>query len=210
MDAIIMAGGFGSRLGMGEKPCVKLLEKPLISYVIDALQEAKGVDHIFVAVSPTTLKTASYVQQVYGNNISTIMTAGGNYVGDMIFAVKEADVNEPVIIIMADLPLLRGKHIDYVIDEYNKCEKPAMSVFSPLSICKNLSLRPDTVFNWAGELIVPCGVNIINGKYIDQEQEYESLITKDPAFAININHVEDLQKCKEILTDKIEVNYQPL
>ena len=32
MDAIVMAGGFGQRLGMGEKPCVELLGKPLISY----------------------------------------------------------------------------------------------------------------------------------------------------------------------------------
>ena len=36
-----MAGGFGQRLGMGEKPCVELLGKPLISYVIDTLRAAK-------------------------------------------------------------------------------------------------------------------------------------------------------------------------
>ena len=54
MDAIIMAGGLGSRLGMGEKPCVNILHKPLITYVIDALQEASGIDKIYVAVSPAT------------------------------------------------------------------------------------------------------------------------------------------------------------
>lgn len=205
MDAIIMAGGLGSRLGMGEKPYVKLLDKPLIDYVIKALQDSKGIDEIYVAVSPNVSKTETHIRQRYNNTVKIIMTGGGNYVGDMIFAVKEANINEPVMVIMADLPLLNGDHIDYVINEYKNCNKPAMSVFSPLNICKTLSLRPDTVFNWNGELIVPCGVNIIDGKNIEQEQEYESLLTQEPAFAININHAEDLQKCKDILTERIQL-----
>ncbi|MBC7085869.1 MAG: NTP transferase domain-containing protein [Methanomethylovorans sp.] len=199
MDAIIMAGGLGSRLGMGEKPCVRLLNKPLITYVIDALEEASRIDKIYVAVSPATPQTESFLQKNYNGKVKTIMTGGGNYVGDMIHAVKEAAINVPVLIIMADLPLLEGKHIDYVIEEYEKCGKPAMSVFSPLSICKGLSVRPDTVFNWGGELIVPCGVNIIDGNNIEEEQEYESLVSKDIAFALNINRAEDLVKCKDII-----------
>lgn len=203
MDAIIMAGGLGSRLGMGEKPCVTLLDKPLITYVIDALHEASGIDKVFVAVSPATPLTQSFLQKKYNGEVRTIMTGGGNYVGDMIYAVKEAGIYSPVLIIMADLPLLKGKHIDYVIEEYKKCGKPAMSVFSPLSVCKGLCVRPDTVFNWAGELIVPCGVNIIDGSNIEQEQEYESLVSQESAFALNINRVEDLQKCKEIIEERL-------
>lgn len=202
MDAIIMAGGLGSRLGMGEKPCVSLLDKPLITYVIDALHGSSGIDKVYVAVSPATPLTQSFLQRKYNGTVRTIMTGGGNYVGDMIYAVKEAAINEPVLIIMSDLPLLNGKHIDYVIEEYRKCGKPAMSVFSPLAICKELSVRPDTVFNWKGELIVPCGVNIIDGSNIEQEQDYESLISQDTAFALNINRAEDLRRCKEIIEQR--------
>jgi len=118
MDAIIMAGGLGSRLGMGEKPCVSLLDKPLITYVIDALHEASGIDKVYVAVSPATPLTQSFLKKKYNGEVRSIMTGGGNYVGDMIYAVKEAAINAPVMIIMADLPLLNGKHIDYVIEEY--------------------------------------------------------------------------------------------
>ncbi|WP_214044918.1 NTP transferase domain-containing protein [Methanomethylovorans sp.] len=203
MDAIIMAGGLGSRLGMGEKPCVSLLDKPLITYVIDALHGSSGIDKVYVAVSPATPLTQSFLQRKYNGTVRTIMTSGGNYVGDMIYAVKEAAINEPVLIIMSDLPLLNGKHIDYVIEEYKKCGKPAMSVFSPLAICKELSVRPDTVFNWEGELIVPCGVNIIDGSNIEQEQDYESLICQDTAFALNINRAEDLRRCKEIIEQRL-------
>lgn len=203
MDAIIMAGGLGSRLGMGEKPCVSLLDKPLITYVVDALHESSGIDRIYVAVSPATPLTQSFLEKNYNDKVRTIMTGGGNYVGDMIYAVKEAAINAPVLIIMADLPLLKGKHIDHVIEEYKKCGKPAMSVFSPLAVCKGLSVRPDTVFNWEGELIVPCGVNIIDGSNIEQEQEYESLVSQDAAFALNINRAEDLRRCKEIIEQRL-------
>jgi adenosylcobinamide-phosphate guanylyltransferase len=203
MDAIIMAGGLGSRLGMGEKPCVSLLDKPLITYVIDALHEASGIDEVYVAVSPATPLTQSFLKKKYNGEVRSIMTGGGNYVGDMIYAVKEAAINAPVMIIMADLPLLNGKHIDYVIEEYEKCGKPAMSVFSPLAVCKGLSVRPDTVFNWGGELIVPSGVNIIDGSNIEQEQDYESLVSQEAAFALNINRAEDLHKCKEIIEQRL-------
>ncbi len=203
MDAIIMAGGLGSRLGMGEKPCVTLLDKPLITYVIDALNASSGIDKVYVAVSPATPLTQSFLQKKYNGEVRAIMTGGGNYVGDMIYAVKEAAINSPVLIIMADLPLLKGKHIDYVIEEYTKCGKPAMSVFSPLSVCKGLSVRPDTVFNWGGELIVPSGVNIIDGSNIEQEQDYESLVSQEIAFALNINRAEDLCRCKEIIEQRL-------
>ncbi len=61
MDAIVMAGGFGQRLGMGgEKPCVELLGKPLITYVIDNLRASKNIDRVFVAVSPVTPENRNY------------------------------------------------------------------------------------------------------------------------------------------------------
>ncbi len=37
MDAIVMAGGMGKRLGKDEKPLTLLLGKPLISYVLHTL-----------------------------------------------------------------------------------------------------------------------------------------------------------------------------
>jgi adenosylcobinamide-phosphate guanylyltransferase len=83
MDAIVMAGGFGQRLGMGEKPCVELLGKPLIAYVIDTLRASKGIDRVFVAVSPVTPKTEIMIHERYKGEVRVIRTFGGNYVGDM-------------------------------------------------------------------------------------------------------------------------------
>ena len=200
MDAIVMAGGLGKRLGMGEKPCIEVMGKPLISYVVDALEKAENIGRIFVAVSPATPNTETVVSNYYGDRIKVIRTAGGNYVGDMVYAVESAGIVEPFLIIMSDLPLIRPELIDYIVSKYEKCGKPAMSVHVPISVCKDLGIRPDTVFNRDGNLIVPTGVNILDGKDIHKEQEDFNLILEIPELALNINTVDDLKQCKKLLT----------
>jgi len=199
MDAIVMAGGFGQRLGMGEKPCVELLGKPLISYVIDTLRAAKEIDKVFVAVSPVTPKTEIMLQERYNGEVRVIRTFGGNYVGDMIFAVETAETNGPVMIIMSDLPLINPDLIDSVIEKYRESGTPALSVYVPINVCKGIGIRPDTVFNKDGKLIVPVGINILDGCQIRNEQEDFNLILENSKLAINVNTVEDLQRCRDLL-----------
>lgn len=199
MDAIVMAGGFGQRLGMGEKPCVELLGKPLISYVIDTLRDAKEIDRVFVAVSPVTPKTEIMLQERYRGEVRVIRTFGGNYVGDMIYAVETAQTTGPVMIIMSDLPLIKPELIDSVIEKYREAGTPALSVYVPINVCKGIGIRPDTVFNKDGKLIVPAGINILDSTQIRHEQADHNLILEDPRIAINVNTVEDLQRCKDLL-----------
>ncbi len=199
MDAIVMAGGFGQRLGMGEKPCVELLGKPLISYVIDTLRAAKEIDRVFVAVSPVTPKTEVMLQERYKGEVRVIRTFGGNYVGDMIYAVETAQSTGPVMIIMSDLPLLNPELIDSVIEKYREAGTPALSVYVPINVCKGIGIRPDTVFNKDGKLIVPVGINILDSNQIRSEQEDFNLILENPKIAFNVNTVEDLQRCKDLL-----------
>lgn len=199
MDAIVMAGGFGQRLGMGEKPCVEILGKPLITYVIDNLRASKNIDRVFVAVSPVTPKTEIMIQERYKGEVQVIRTFGGNYVGDMIHAVETANTTGPVMIIMSDLPLVNPELIDSVIDKYREEGKPALSVYVPINVFKGTGTRPDTVFNKDGKLIVPAGVNILDSSQIRNEQEDFNLILDNPRLAINVNTVKDLQRCKDLL-----------
>jgi adenosylcobinamide-phosphate guanylyltransferase len=199
MDAFIMAGGQGLRLGMGEKPCVDILGKPMICYVVDALEESESIGDVYVTVSPFTPHTEEVVQNFYEGDVKTIDTAGDNYVGDMVYAVEQAKVAEPLMVIMSDLPLITAGLIDSIVKEYYRCGKPSMSVFIPLSLCKKVGLRPDTVFNWSGNLIVPTGINILDGSKIREEQEYYNYLLEDPEVALNVNTAEDLQRCTDIL-----------
>lgn len=194
-----MAGGQGLRLGMGEKPCVELLGKPLISYVIDSLERSSYIERIFVAVSPSTPNTEKFVNETYGDHIQAINTNGDNYVGDMVYAVESSNIREPVMIIMSDLPMVTPKLIDSIIEAYQDCDSSSMSVFVPISLCKKVGIRPDTVFNWEGNLIVPAGINILDGKFINEEQEYHNYMLDDPEIALNINTVDDMKRCEDLL-----------
>jgi len=201
-----MAGGQGLRLGMGEKPCVELLGKPLISYVIDSLERSSYIERIFVAVSPSTPNTEELVRESYGDHIQAINTDGDNYVGDMVYAVESSNIKEPVMIIMSDLPMVTPKLLDSIIEAYQDCGKSSMSVFVPISLCKKVGLRPDTVFNWEGNLIVPAGINILDGKFINEEQEYHNYMLDDPEIALNINTVDDMKRCEDLLMKNLFSN----
>jgi adenosylcobinamide-phosphate guanylyltransferase len=199
MDAIVMAGGLGQRLGMGEKPCVELLGKPLITYVIDTLRASKNIDRIFVVVSPVTPKTEIMIHERYKGEVQVIRAFGGNYVGDMVYAVETAKTVGPVMVIMSDLPLINPELINLVIEKYKEEGKPALSVYVPINVCKGTGVRPDTVFNKDGKLIVPAGINILDSSQIQSEQEDFNLILDNPKLAINVNTAKDLQHCKELL-----------
>ena len=117
----------------------------------------------------------------------------------MIYAVETAETVGPVMIIMSDLPLINSELIDSIIERYTKEGKPALSVYVPINICKGTGIRPDTVFNKEGKLIVPVGINILDSSKIRSEQEDFNLILDNPKLAINVNTVKDLQRCKDLL-----------
>ena len=61
VTALVMAGGKGTRMQHSEeKPLVQVGGKPIIEYVIKALENARRVDSIVVAVSYHTPRTAAF------------------------------------------------------------------------------------------------------------------------------------------------------
>ena len=194
-----MVGGSGHFFDKGEKACIDLLGKPLISYVIDALEGSKGIDNIFVAASSASSDTIDLVNTQYGGLVKTVITSGRDYVGDMVHAVKDAGISGPVLLIMYDLVLVTPDLIDLIIEEYGKCGKPAMSVYVPISVYRTVGTRPETVFNRDGKLIVPTGINIMLGKDIHVEQEDYNLVLERSDLVMSVRTVDDLDRCGELL-----------
>ena len=65
VTALVMAGGKGTRMHLAEeKPLIKICGKPVIEYVIAALENAKKIDSIVVAVTGCTPKTAKVPKPV--------------------------------------------------------------------------------------------------------------------------------------------------
>ncbi|MCJ7444549.1 MAG: NTP transferase domain-containing protein [Methanotrichaceae archaeon] len=195
MDALVMAGGKGTRLGMGEKPLVKLLGRPLIHYVIATLENS-SVDRIHIAVTKNVPKTSKWAEE--RGHIS-ITTPGMGFVADMIYAAQIADFKKPILIIMADLPLITPDILDEIFEVYEHQPEPALSTHTPLQLHAKLGRQPDSLFNYDGQLIVPSGVNILDGANIKDEQEDYHLIMERIELAINVNVDRDLRLCESIL-----------
>jgi len=190
-----MAGGRGSRLNMGEKPLVTLFGRPLIDYVALALEDS-GVDRIFVATTDNVPRTQKWATE---RGLCVMETGGYGYVADMIEAVKKAEVTDPIMIIMADLPLVTSDLIDEIIEVYEERPEPALSTHTPLDLHSRLGRRPDSLFNYMGQLIVPAGINVLDGVDIENEQEDFHLILERIELAVNVNVAGDLMLCEKII-----------
>lgn len=196
-----MAGGLGTRLKMGEKPMVRLLGQPLIDRVVRALQDSL-VERVLVAATASVPETRRWAE---GKGIEVVETPGEGYVPDMVFAVEEAKIDEPVLIVMADLPLLRGDIVDEIIEVYEKVPQPALSVHAPLEIYRRIGGKPDALFNYRGRFIVPSGVNVLLGSKIRFEQEDYHLILDRVELAVNVNSPRDLEICESILRGDLKI-----
>ncbi|MCX9084666.1 MAG: NTP transferase domain-containing protein [Candidatus Methanoperedens sp.] len=201
MDALVMAGGMGKRLGKDEKPLTLLFGKPLIHYVLDALLCSRNIGRIFIATSPRVNKTNEWLFDFKKKNdkIAIIHTDGEGFVHDMIGAIMEAGITGSVFIMMADLPLVTTDLIDRIIEKYTRVNTPALSVHMKLDVFTKLGLRPDTVFHKNDDFIVPCGINILDAGMIEKEQEDFNLILDEEELALNVNAPGDLEVCEKYL-----------
>lgn len=201
MDAVVMAGGMGRRLGAEEKPLTALCGKPMISYVLSALLGSKNINHITVATSPRVKKTNQWLSEYVKahKNVYVIQTKGEGFVNDMASAVEEAGIKGCVLIMMADLPLITPQLLDRVIEKYGNVNKPALSVHMKLEVFTRLGIRPDTVFHKNGGFIVPCGINILDADRIRVEQEDYNFILDDEVLALNVNTQAELAVCERYL-----------
>lgn len=194
-----MAGGLGSRMKMPiEKPLLEIKGRKLIAYVLDALQGSKEIDRIHIAVSANGPETRTWLK-AYPGEFNLIETPGSGYVSDMVTAVTSANIRGPVLVVMADLPLISSAMIDEVIAKYREVPHPALSVYNLLAACRNKGLRPDTVFHKDGQLIVPSGLNILDADKINEEQDDYNYILDNQRLAVNVNTIEDLEICSRLM-----------
>lgn len=188
--ALVMAGGRGTRMGKIEKPLLRIAGKPMIQYVTEALMGSEFIDRIIVAVTPSTPRTA---QKAVELGLEITVTHGQGYESDMKEAIKALGL-EDVVIVSADLPFLTSDLLDEAIKRYFSTRKPALMVAAPIELYSRSHLTPSYVFEIDGRKIVPVGVNIINGKMIDQPKLEEAIfMTELENLAVNVNTPDELK-----------------
>lgn len=201
VTALIMAGGKGTRMkNQEEKPLIKIDDKSFIERVIEALKNSKKVDRIIVAVSKHTPETAKRAKEL---SIEVIETSGKDYVIDLREAVKKLRL-EHIITVSADLPLLKSKTIDRIIEHYENCDKPVMAVMVPAERFEGLGVSIDLILNYKGKRLVPSGVNVLDGDKVKREEfkkelDQEIFIIDSEEF-VNINTPKDLMIAKQLLS----------
>ncbi len=182
MRALIMAGGAGSRLGMGEKPLVRIAGRPMISFVIDAFLAA-GVGPV-VVTSTQTPYTKNWCR---ANDITFVSTDGSGYLEDLAQAVVILEENGPLFVSVSDIPCLRPEIISSIRDEYMGSGIQACSTWVPLSLCSRFGTEPRYQMDIHGVPASPAGINILDGSCIHEEQEELQLLLHEQGLVFNVN-----------------------
>jgi len=186
MLALIMAGGEGSRLNLGEKPLVTIAGQPMISHGIRAF-EMFGCDVVVVASGKTPM-TQNWCR---GAGIDLFCATGTGYVEDMVDAVVALDEKRPLFVAVCDLPCLHAGILETIHAAYLKSGKDACSAWIPLSLVKNhrdVQYREDV----DGIAACPCGINILRGDRISTPQDELRLLLHEHRLAYHVNTRTDL------------------
>ncbi len=201
ITALVMAGGKGTRMHrVEEKPLVRIYGKPVIEYVIEALKNAKRIDSIVVAVTVCTPKTAKHLSQF---PVKVLETPGKDYVSDMGYASQNLKLGV-FLAIAADLPLVTSQALDAIVERYECCGKPALTVAVPLETKTKLGMSIEYSFKMDNRDVVPVGINVIDGRkrYGDEWLDQDIYLLDLPELAVNINTVEELHLAKLLLSKK--------
>lgn len=204
MRALIIAGGAGSRLNLGEKPLVNICGLPMISFIIDAFR-ASGFE-VVVVTSPMTPMTQNWCRV---NGTSFYTAQGTGYVEDMVEAVTALEEEQPLFISVSDIPCLDAHIIGKINLAYRQSGKEACSTWVPVSLVK--PGRSDILYHEQinGIEAYPAGVNILRGDLIDKPQDELQFLLYEPRLAINVNTRDDLAAAETFISDSSRLNSAP-
>ena len=107
-DAIVLAGG-GTEPGLGadvpNKGFLQISGRPLVNYVVQAVQRARGIGRIAVVGPPGPLRS------VLSRDV-TIVSDNGGIMENVAHAVRELGVRDPTLVAASDIPLLTGAVVE--------------------------------------------------------------------------------------------------
>jgi len=203
VTAVVMAGGKGSRMRVSEeKPLLRVAGKPVIERVLSSLLASKHVNSVVVAVTDFTPRTASFAAKF---PVKVVLTPGNGYIEDMQYVVRQLGLGK-ILTVAADLPLINAAVVDQIVERYEECGKPALTVVTPLELKLKLGLGLEYAFDLDGEKVVPVGINAIDGQKIDADElDQEVFLMDRQEVAVNINTLEELHLAEFLIKNVSEL-----
>jgi adenosylcobinamide-phosphate guanylyltransferase len=202
VPALIMAGGKGKRMRLPvEKPLLPFLGKPLIDWVVEAVESAEKVSEFYVVTSGNTPETEKHCRS---KGWRVLRTDAKGYHDDLKQAVHDAGLAGAVLTMPADLPAVTGKFLDKVVSAFEACGKDFLAVFVPIKAREDLGLSISSTDEYKGVWYAVAGVNIVNGAKIQKEGKIETsaIITEETEVLLNINTLKDLEIAEKIICEQ--------
>lgn len=199
ITALVMAGGRGTRMGLTvEKPMLPFLGKPLIDYVIAAINQSKHITSFYVVTSNNTPITEHHCKNM-GWNI--IHTDAKGYHNDLKQAAHKANLIGPILTMPSDVPAIKGSFLDKIIYEFEHCGKDFLAVFVPIQKRLDLELSISSTDEYKGVLYAVSGVNIVNGTKIQEDGKIETsaIITEEIEVLLNVNTLKDIEIARKLI-----------
>jgi adenosylcobinamide-phosphate guanylyltransferase len=187
MIGIIMAGGKGSRMNLPEEKLLLKFKKPIILQVAEALTNSDCFSKVIFITSPNSPKTKQLLEK---NNYGIFDTPGTGYVEDLNLVLKS--LNDSVLIVSADLPLLDSEIIKKIVNLYDPNNKWT-TILVTKNFLKSLGLSSDYDITFENKLCNYTGISMINSQQISNLENIEEkfVIVDDKRIGFNINTKQD-------------------
>lgn len=199
MLALIMAGGEGTRLRLGEKPLVTICGRSMLSYVIDAFSAAGH--EVVVVASHKTPFTKNWCR---AQGVVLYEAEGLGYVEDINAAAADLEeAGTPFFTCVSDLPCLAPDIITGIEDAWRRAGAPACSTWVPRDLCEEHGCRTQYTEEIDGTPACPAGINILTAGGSDEPQEELRLLLHDRRLVFNINTREELALVQGYLCRKL-------
>jgi adenosylcobinamide-phosphate guanylyltransferase len=187
MIGIIMAGGKGSRMNLPEEKLLLKFKKPIILQVAEALTTSDCFSKVIFITSQNSPKTKQLLEK---NNYEIFDTPGTGYVEDLNLVLKS--LNDSVLIVSADLPLLDSEIIKKIVNLYDPNNKWT-TILVTKNFLKSLGLSSDYDITFENKLCNYTGISMINSQQISSLENIEEkfVIVDDKRIGFNINTKQD-------------------
>ncbi len=112
IDAVVLAGGgkpepLTEQEGVSNKAFIKINNKPILSYIIDALQQSSSIGRIIVVGPQKELEDLNQ-----DGNIFEIVAERGSMLDNLAAGFELTITEKPCLVVTGDIPLINDEVID--------------------------------------------------------------------------------------------------
>jgi adenosylcobinamide-phosphate guanylyltransferase len=200
LSAVVVAGGHGVRNGeiRQETAMIPALGRPSIDYVLEALRGCKEVSEVIVSVTGSMPLTEAHV---HSRGYPAVNGPEARSIADLGMVMQL--VSTPfVLVVPANLPLLRSESIDAVVDAFYRSKRSSLLVGVPIDDVQEVIADPTMVMDMDGVRAVPCGVRIMDRDLMmgRSPSDVAYLVTDLEDFAVDVNTVGQLEIVERIMS----------